>query len=86
MQYIVNESNIYNRKWLYEYVISKYNLESKDSKYNIINDTFPIVIDLDENILWVCKSITCLACASQNNKIISLDELITYLGNYHTII
>ena len=35
-----------------------------------------VVIDLDKNILWVCKSITCLACASQNNKIISLDNFI----------
>lgn len=74
MQYIVNESNINKRKEFYNYIMNNYNLINMDSKKNMINNKFPFVIDFNENIFWICNSITCLACASQNNQIISIDE------------
>ena len=74
MQYIINESNIDKRKEFYNYIINNYRLKNMDSKDNMINNKYPFVVDFDKKILWICSSITCLACASQNNQIISTEE------------
>lgn len=74
MQYIVNESNIDKRKEFYDYIMNNYKLKNMKSKKKMIYDIFPFVVDFDEKIFWICNSITCLACASQNNQIISIDE------------
>ena len=74
MQYIVNESNIDKREAFYNYVMSNYELKNMDLKDNMVNDKFPFVVDFDEEIFWICSSITCLACASQNKQIKSIEE------------
>ena len=74
MQYIVNELNIKKREEFYNFLISKYKIKNKTSKYNMINNKYPFVIDLDKKTFWICDSITCLACASYNNKIITINE------------
>lgn len=74
MQYIVKESNINKREEFYDYIMNNYNLINIDSKKNMINNKFPFVVDFDEKIFWICNSITCLACASQNKQIISIEE------------
>lgn len=40
----------------------------------MIKSIFPFIVDLSTNEFWVCESITCCACASQNKQIISDDE------------
>lgn len=74
MQYIVNESNIDKRIDFYNYIMNNYKLKIMDSKKNMINNKYPFVVDFNEKNFWICSSITCLACASQNNQIISIDE------------
>ncbi len=74
MQYIVNESNIDKRKEFYNYIMNNYKLKNMDYKDNMINNKYPFVVDYDNKTFWICSSITCLACASQNNQIISIEE------------
>lgn len=74
MQYIVNESNIDKRKEFYNYIMNNYKIKNMDYKDNMINNKYPFVVDFDEKIFWICNSITCLACASQNKQIISIEE------------
>ena len=76
MQYIVNESNIEKREYFYNYIVNNYKLKNMDYKANMINSKYPFVVDFDKKIFWICSSITCLACASQNNQIILIDEFI----------
>ena len=76
MQYIVSEHDKKKREELYDYICNNYHLEvcypfSKDA---FINSKYPFVIDFKEHILWICESITCLACAAQNDLIISTSE------------
>ncbi len=71
-QFIVQEKDIKKRKTFYSYLHNNFKL--KDNCENIIESTFPFVVDFNDNSLWVCSSITCLACASQSKKIISINE------------
>ena len=45
-----------------------------DNLLDMINKPYPLVVDLDEKNMWICTSITCLACAAQNKQIISIEE------------
>ena len=74
MQYIVNEKGYYKRLTLYKYIHNNYDVKDKMSILYMLKSKFPFVIDTDEKILWVCESITCLSCASQNNRIISSEQ------------
>ena len=73
-QFIVEEKEIKEREKFYNYIIKNYNFKSIFSKEKMINNKFPFVIDFDENKFLICSSITCLACAAYNNKIISIKE------------
>lgn len=75
-QFIVTESNKQKREEFYDYIKNNYNLENKYpyTKELFIDSNFPFVIDFKENIFWVCNSITCLACATQNKLIITINE------------
>lgn len=74
MQYIVSESNIKKREKFYNFIMSNYKIKNMESKRHMINNEFPFVVDFDEKIFWICNSITCLACASYNKQIITIDE------------
>lgn len=75
-QYIVTESNKSKRSEFYDYITNKYNLKIcyPYQKEEFVNSVFPFVIDFKEKRLWMCSSITSLACASQSGKIISINE------------
>lgn len=71
-QFIVTESDKNKRKEFYDYIVNKYHL---DIWYPYDRDSFsknkyPFVIDFKNNKLWICESITCLACA----KIITIAD------------
>lgn len=75
MQYMVQESDINKREIFFNYIINNYSLDIIHfSKDRMINSHFPFIVDFDRNEFWVCESITCCACASQKNRIISIDE------------
>ncbi len=74
MQYIVNESDIDKRKEFYDYVVNNYSLEVHSSMERMIDSSFPFIIDFDQGTFWVCGSITCLACAAQRKRIITIDK------------
>lgn len=80
-QYIVSEKDPKKREEFYDYIISKYNLDIcyPYTKDYFIKSKYPFVIDFNENKLWICNSITSLACASQRNKIINIDNFMKYL-------
>ena len=72
-QYIVSISGKKNRESFYEYITSNYDIKDLIDD-NLIDGPFPFVVDFKENIFWICNSITCCACAAQNNQIISEKE------------
>ena len=79
-QFIVSENDKIRRKEYYEYICDRYNL---DICYPYIKDYFikseyPFVVDFKENKFWICESITCLACASQRRKIITIDDFMKH--------
>ena len=73
MQYIIEEKDLNKKKEFYNYIHKKYNLKDIHN-IDMINTPYPLVVDLDEKDIWICTSITCLACAAQNNQIISIEE------------
>ena len=73
-QYIVQESNINNRKEFYNYIINKYKLKTYTNKEYMINNKYPFVIDLNTKEFYILESITCCACAAQQDRIISIKE------------
>ena len=62
------------KEWnsFYSYILENFNL--KDGVYLNQDNHFLFVVDFDKNNLWICNSITCCACASQANRIISVDD------------
>ena len=70
-QYIVQIHGLWERNAFYSYIINKYKLNTYYSREYMIKSSFPFVVDLCTNEFWVCESITCLACAAQNNNTIS---------------
>ncbi len=79
-QFIVTESDKSKREEFYYYIISKYKLDIcyPYDKNRFIESNFPFVIDFKENSIWICNSITSLACASQSGKIITIDDFMKY--------
>ena len=73
-QYIVQVHGTYKREKLFDYIINNYNLKICFSKEYMVNSVFPFVIDFAEKKFWVCESVTCCACAAQNNNILSLED------------
>ena len=75
-QFIVEEIDSKKREKFFDYIINKYDLDVTYpyTKDRFVNNRFPFVVDFNDYSLWVCSSITCFACASQNNKIISINE------------
>ena len=74
MQYLIQEKDITKKKKFYTYIHKKYKLKDMDNLLDMINKPYPLVVDLDEKNMWICTSITCLACAAQNKQIISIEE------------
>ncbi len=74
MQYIVQESDIDKRKEFFDYIVNNYPLDVHFPKEQMIYSNFPFIVDFDNNSFWVCESITCCACAAQNNRIITIDQ------------
>ena len=62
------------KEWInfYSYILENFNLKDKIGLK--IDNHFPFVVDFDKKSIWICNSITCCACASQANKIISVDD------------
>ena len=75
-QYIVAESNPKEREAFYDYITNNYKLKITYpyTRKAFISSKFPFIVDFKEKTFWVCESITCLACASQNKRIISVNE------------
>ena len=82
-QYIVNESNKVKRSYFFDYIIKKYNLkvEYPFIKEEFVSSNFPFVIDFNENIIWICNSITCCAISAQNHLIKTIDEFKKAINN-----
>ena len=74
-QFIVLEKDKDKRREFYYYIHNNYEFIDIDDKEGMIeNSIFPFVVDFNNNTLWVCNSITCCACASQNGQLISIKE------------
>ena len=74
-QYIVTVKGPNNRKEFIEYIINNYKrIKVLENINDMINSTFPFVVDLKRKELWVCDSITCLAQASSSGLIINKDD------------
>jgi len=74
-QYIVKASSYLERALLYEYIHKKYKIKDMffDKEY-MCHSNFPFVVDFKKKKLYVIESISCCACAAQNNQIISIEE------------
>ena len=73
-QYMVHDSDIFNRNAFYEYIINKYNLLVRMERDKMIGSKFPFVVDFKDKSFWVCESVTCCACTAQKKKILTIDE------------
>ena len=80
-QYIVQISGINNREYFFEYINDNYKLKNYFTKDYMIHSKFPFVIDFKDKSFWVCESITCCACAAQNNKILSFFQFQKKINN-----
>ena len=75
-QFIVNENDIVKRGHFYDYITNNYKFKiSYPFKREMFQKIgFPFVIDYDEKEFWVCRSVTCCACAAQAKVIITIAE------------
>ena len=80
-QYIVKVDGISERDSFINYINNNYRLSNLDTKKEMINSNFPFIVDFNKNNFWVCNSITCCACASQANRIITRDEFNKMIQN-----
>ena len=82
-QYIVNESNKRKREEFFDYVIKNYNLKVAYPFDNeeFVSSNFPFVIDFNDNLFWICNSITCCAISAQNHLIKTIDEFKKEINN-----
>lgn len=71
-QYIVHDTDLTKREELYNYLDKEKYVFFDGKKDYCINSKFPFVIE--KNIVWICNSITCCACAAQSGCIITPDE------------
>ena len=74
MKFMVNEKNFKKRVAFYKYIITKYDIKDLIEDKELLYTAFPFVIDFDDNILWICNSITVCACATQCKKIIDINS------------
>ncbi len=74
-QYIVKVSSD-DREDFINYIVDNYNLKLETDIDEMINNKFPFVVDFNINLLWVCDSITCLACATQKGLIITVNDFL----------
>ena len=72
-QYFVSVNGKKKRESFYDFIITKYDIKDLVED-ELIDGPFPFVVDFDENIFYICNSITCCACAAQSKKIISEKE------------
>ena len=77
-QFIVNENDIVKRGHFYDYITNnyKFTVSYPFTREMFQKIGFPFVIDYDEKEFWVCRSVTCCACAQQANIIITIDEFL----------
>ena len=73
-QYIVHDSDIFNRNAFYEYITNKYDLLVRMERDEMVGSKFPFVVDFKDKSFWVCESVTCCAIAAQKKKILTIDE------------
>ena len=76
MQYIIQESNKEKRREFITYIDKTYRLKRHMTKRYMMKSNFPLIVDFNKKDFWVCESITCCACASQANKIITIDQFL----------
>ena len=75
-QYIVLPKDKKERKDFYNYLMNNGYFDLEDYlEERYINSHFPFVIESDKSF-WLCESVTCCACASQNKQIISCEEFL----------
>ena len=74
-QFIVQEIDKVKRGHFYDYIINNYKfiVSYPFTRKNFQDIVFPFVIDFKEKTFWVCRSVTCLACAAQAKVIITID-------------
>ena len=75
-QFIVNENDIVKRGHFYDYITNNYKFRiSYPFKREMFQKIrFPFVIDYKDKSFWVCRSVTCCACAAQAGIIQSIEE------------
>lgn len=73
-QYMVQVVGKEERLDFYNFILNNFKIKRVESKKSMINSTFPFVVDFENNIFWVCNSITCCSLAQQNNKFLSKNE------------
>ena len=61
------------------YIKENYKLKIDKDLDSLLDTTFPFVVDFDKKVLWICNSITCLAQASSNGRIITEEQFILQL-------
>ncbi|MBQ3021609.1 MAG: hypothetical protein IJD92_05260 [Bacilli bacterium] len=80
-QYIVQSSNINDRKNFYNFLIDNGYIPVANFKHqNFINNKFPFVVESNKTF-WICESITCCAAAASCGAIISIDEYFNIIKN-----
>jgi hypothetical protein len=72
-QYIVKVKRS-RRKEFAKFIIDTYKLKPEKDLDKLIDTTFPFVIDFAIKKLWICNSISSLACASSHGLIITEEE------------
>lgn len=73
-QYIVNISGVNARLSFIKYIKMNFKLKFRFEEGYMANSKFPFVIDFKKKDFWVCESITCCACAAQNNLILTFEQ------------
>lgn len=74
-QYIVQGHGYIERSMFYNYIHNRYKIKDINyTKEEMCQSTFPFIVDLKKKKLYILESITCCAIASQNNKIIKIEE------------
>lgn len=71
-QYIVHDVNLSKREELYDYLEKEKYIFLDGTREYYINSKFPFVIE--NNVVWICNSITCCACAAQSGAIMTIKE------------
>ncbi len=75
-QFMINEFDKTKRGHFFDYIMNRYHFRlSFPFERKLFQEiTFPFVVDFEEKSFWVCRSVTCCACASQAKIIITIDE------------